>query len=74
MNPPIVYEETRPSSQKTIRMTAMVSSMILLLGRWRRSGSDAERPIATAGGAIETGVQGIASLTLSVIFSTVCLV
>src|SRR6185369_5156508 len=30
MNPPIVYEDTRPSSQKMIRMIAMVSSTELL--------------------------------------------
>ena len=31
MNPPIVYEETSPSSHKMIKMTAMVSSISLLL-------------------------------------------
>jgi hypothetical protein len=31
MNPPIVYEETRPKSQRTIRTTAMISSNLLLL-------------------------------------------
>jgi hypothetical protein len=27
MNPPIVYEETYPSNQKTIKITAIVSSI-----------------------------------------------
>jgi hypothetical protein len=31
MNPPMVYELTRPRSQRIIKMTAMVSSMLLLL-------------------------------------------
>jgi hypothetical protein len=31
MNPPIVYEETRPRSQRTIRIIAIVPSMIELL-------------------------------------------
>src|SRR6266511_2424945 len=29
MNPPIVYEETYPSNQKTIKITAIVSSIYL---------------------------------------------
>lgn len=31
MNPPMVYELTKPSSQRTINTTAMVSSIFLLL-------------------------------------------
>jgi hypothetical protein len=30
MNPPIVYDETRPSIQRMIKMTAMVSSIVIL--------------------------------------------
>jgi hypothetical protein len=29
MNPPIVYEETKPSNQRAIKMIAIVSSMVL---------------------------------------------
>jgi hypothetical protein len=31
MNPPIVYEVTKPSSQRTTKTTAMVCSKFLLL-------------------------------------------
>jgi hypothetical protein len=31
MNPPMVYEETKPSNHRMIRMTAIVSSMFFTL-------------------------------------------
>ena len=34
MKPPIVYEETKPTSHSTIKMTAMVSNILPLLHPW----------------------------------------
>lgn len=40
MSPPIVYEETRPRSQRTIKMTAIVSSICSSSKvKWRRERS-----------------------------------
>jgi hypothetical protein len=40
MSPPIVYELTRPNSQRTIRMTAIVQSISCLL--WLRQGDHSQ--------------------------------
>ena len=80
MNPPIVYEETRPSNQRMIKMTAMVPSISLLLHPWGGADrnhipSDPPRLLwAAIPGSTQTETQLSASLTLSITFSTFCLI
>jgi len=67
MNPPKVYEDTYPSNQKTIKMTAIVSS---IFSPFLSNHAPSSRPGGILSGTFVGMLRGVHLITLSALANT----